>query len=189
MKNLIAFIASCSAVVTASAAEPSRPQQQLVSTLGCVMLAQKYVAAAAVIQAQVPRKDAVIALATTKLPNQTPQEALRDAEQILDFVSRQPASNADRISDEKFASCVKEKLLPMNGARTPRCWRLLPALNEVMAGRKQNVSKGQALKSLKEAKGIEGLQDLDWKGLVDRAYKWERGTSEFSVGEVLDCGQ
>jgi hypothetical protein len=175
--------------VTASAAEPVRTQEQLLSTLGCVMLAQKHVAAAALVRNRTPRQDAVIALAVTKLPNQTPEEALRDAERILDFVGRQSPLDGDKLSDDRFAACAKEKALPMAGPLTPHCWRLLPVLNEAMAARKKGTPKGQVLKSLKDSKGLENLQKLNWNAVVDRVFQWQRTTSEFSVGEVLTCGQ
>jgi hypothetical protein len=173
----------------AVAAEERHSPPQLLSTLSCVMLAQKHVAAAALVEARAPRKDAVMALAVTKLPNQTPQEALRDAEQILEFVGGLPSLNPDQLGDEKFAGCAKEKALPMTGALAPKCWRLLPLMNEVMTGRKRDVAKSQALKGVKNAKGIEGLKSLDWNAMVDRAYKWEGSPSEFTVGEVIRCGQ
>ncbi len=193
MKKAIAIVGmACIAgalLNPAWAADERLSQEQLVSTLGCVMLAQKYVAAAAILESRVPRKDAVVALAVTKLPNQTPQEALRDAERILDDVSRQPTRNADTLSDEKFSGCVKAQALPLNERLAPPCWRVLPLLNEVMNGRKKGVTKERALKGLKDAKGVEELKRLDWKALVDRAYQWDRSASEFSVGEVIKCGQ
>jgi hypothetical protein len=175
------------ATAAEAAESPKFGQEHLAPALACTVVGYRYTGAAKLATLGGPKEQITTAILAYRNSGETDEDVQIAAEQATEYALTHSKAESERMAEEKFTACLKEKNLPVDLEVAPQCWRGVRRVDDIIEERRKGISKETMLRRADAIGARNEAQGKAVRILVEKVYGWDRKLEELSFGQLIGC--